>query len=459
MKKLLLFLAMIIITVSLLPIMGNKLADKTLNERIEILRANGVELSNSTTDASYFTTKKHYEFLVKDANKLVQYLNQYSDNQLPPYVNALIDGVLIGTDLEYSNFPISDALSVDIYPLSLSTGMMQDLKSEDIKFYRYVKNLLESKGVLYHINYNINNLDFHGYIKDIKEEYVLKDSSKVTLALSNVLYQGNGELIAPKSLSSLIGAIDFNVKKGDEEFTIHMKNFTSSSAFESESTYMSGGKIEQFNFAIKGRAENNLRIEVNDIHLNISSNTQGEKAEFYAKTSLKDLLVETEGSSLKGSDFNYDVSLSEIDKVSLEKLRVLISRSKANASTQPEEEIRNSSIDLLSKGLRLSIADVSLSEIQINQQKQIEGFSFKVKLDVKEDADLQKKLDISPEIVIKNVDMNASLSFSKELFKIINQEIPMVVFANAYAKEVGENIIFDIQLNRGELSVNNQMLR
>jgi len=459
MKKLLLFLAMIIITVSLLPIMGNKLADKTLNERIEILRANGVELSNSTTDASYFTTKKHYEFLVKDANKLVQYLNQYSDNQLPPYVNALIDGVLIGTDLEYSNFPISDALSVDIYPLSLSTGMMQDLKSADIKFYRYVKNLLESKGVLYHINYNINNLDFHGYIKDIQEEYVLKDSSKVTLALSNVLYQGNGELIAPKSLSSLIGAIDFNVKKGDEEFTIHMKNFTSSSAFESESTYMSGGKIEQFNFAIKGRAENNLRIEVNDIHLNISSNTQGEKAEFYAKTSLKDLLVETEGSSLKGSDFNYDVSLSEIDKVSLEKLRVLISRSKANASTQSEEEIRNSSIDLLSKGLRLSIADVSLSEIQINQQKQIEGFSFKVKLDVKEDADLQKKLDISPEIVIKNVDMNASLSFSKELFKIINQEIPMVVFANAYAKEVGENIIFDIQLNRGELSVNNQMLR
>jgi len=459
MKKLLLFLAMIIITVSLLPIMGNKLADKTLNERIEILRANGVELSNSTTDASYFTTKKHYEFLVKDANKLVQYLNQYSDNQLPPYVNALIDGVLIGTDLEYSNFPISDALSVDIYPLSLSTGMMQDLKSEDIKFYRYVKNLLESKGVLYHINYNINNLDFHGYIKDIQEEYVLKDSSKVTLALSNVLYQGNGELIAPKSLSSLIGAIDFNVKKGDEEFTIHMKNFTSSSAFESESTYMSGGKIEQFNFAIKGRAENNLRIEVNDIHLNISSNTQGEKAEFYAKTSLKDLLVETEGSSLKGSDFNYDVSLSEIDKVSLEKLRVLISRSKANASTQSEEEIRNSSIDLLSKELRLSIADVSLSEIQINQQKQIEGFSFKVKLDVKEDADLQKKLDISPEIVIKNVDMNASLSFSKELFKIINQEIPMVVFANAYAKEVGENIIFDIQLNRGELSVNNQMLR
>jgi len=459
MKKLLLFLAMIIITVSLLPIMGNKRADKTLNERIEILRANGVELSNSTTDASYFTTKKHYEFLVKDANKLVQYLNQYSDNQLPPYVNALIDGVLIGTDLEYSNFPISDALSVDIYPLSLSTGMMQDLKSEDIKFYRYVKNLLESKGVLYHINYNINNLDFHEYIKDIQEEYVLKDSSKVTLALSNVLYQGNGELIAPKSLSSLIGAIDFNVKKGDEEFTIHMKNFTSSSAFESESTYMSGGKIEQFNFAIKGRAENNLRIEVNDIHLNISSNTQGEKAEFYAKTSLKDLLVETEGSSLKGSDFNYDVSLSEIDKVSLEKLRVLISRSKANASTQSEEEIRNSSIDLLSKGLRLSIADVSLSEIQINQQKQIEGFSFKVKLDVKEDADLQKKLDISPEIVIKNVDMNASLSFSKELFKIINQEIPMVVFANAYAKEVGENIIFDIQLNRGELSVNNQMLR
>lgn len=459
MKKLLLFLAMIIITVSLLPIIGNKLADKTLNERIEILTANGVELSNSTTDATYFTTKKHYEFLVKDANKLVQYLNQYSDNQLPPYVNALIDGVLIGTDLEYSNFPISDALSVDIYPLSLSTGMMQDLKSEDIKFYRYVKNLLESKGVLYHINYNINNLDFHGYIKDIKEEYVLKDSSKVTLALTNVLYQGNGELIAPKSLNSLIGAIDFKVKKEDEEFTLHLKNLTSSSAFESESTYMSGGKIEQFNFAIKGRAENNLRIEVNAIHLNVSSNTQGEKAEFYAKTSLKDLLVETEGSSLKGLDFNYDVSLSDIDKVSLEKLRVLISRSKANSSDQLEEKIIVSAIDLLSKGLRLSIADFSLAKLQINQEKQIEGFGFKAKLDLKEDVDLQKKLDVSPETVIKNVDMNASLSFSKELFKIINQEIPMVIFANAYAKEVGENIIFDIRLNRGELSVNNKMLR
>lgn len=459
MKKILALLAIVVAVIALLPMLGNKLAQNELDNRIEVLASYGVEVSNSTTQESYLNTKKHYEFLVKDTEKFMQYLSQFSDAQLPPYVHAMVDGILVGVDVAYSNFPLSDGVYVDIYPLSLSKEMMQDLEKDDLNFYTYIKNLLQNKGVLYHINYNVVNNSFEGYIKDIKEAYVLEDNSKVTVELLNATYEGNGILMAPERLATKIDSIKLSVINDNEELNVVLKEFSSSSSFESQSTYASGAKLKEIEFSVKGAATEDAVIKTNDLHINISSNTQADKAEYNMKTSFKELDIIAKASALQATDFNCDIFLTNVDKQSMENLRVLVSEAKGSASPELEEKIQKSVINIVSKGLTLTIADLSLAEIALQNAQKVKGFSLKAKLDLKEDADVAQKIQNAPLILIQNINLDAKFKFSKALFALINEQAPVSVLANAYAKEEGEELVFDINFTQGKLRVNGKSLQ
>lgn len=459
MKKILAVVLIIIIVIALLPIVGNKLVKNELNDRVELLLSQGIEVSQSTVDSTYFNTKQHYEFLVKDTEKFMNYLSQFADAQLPPYVNALLDGILIGVDVQYSNFPISSGVFIDIYPLSLSETTMKNIQEDDINFYTYVKNLLQNRGVLYHINYNIVEDSFDGYIKNIKEEYVLKDGSKVTLELLNASYEGSGTLMAPDRLSTRIETVRFNVVKGSEEFSLLLKEFSNSSTFESQSTYNWGAKLENMEFYIKGSMSKDATVKLKDLHLNASSNTQGDKAEYNVKTSFHNLDIFTKVSKLQASDFNYDIFLNNVDKPSMEELRVLLSELKISRTKELDEKIQESIVNIISKGLTLSIADFSLDEISLDDSKMIKGFSLKSKLDITEDADLAQKLKNSPLMIVQNIELEAKVKFSKALSAVINKELPISTMANSYAEEEDEDFVFNIKFKQGQLTVNDKLLQ
>lgn len=246
MKKIIIFIVVAVILAAVLPIIGNKLVENSLDDRLTTLSSYGLEVSKAETDSSYLSTKKHFEFLLRDADKFVAYLNKYSDQQIPPYVNAAFEGVLIGADIEYSNIPLSKAVTINIYPLSLSKNMMSSIKEDDLDFYNYLEKFLHSKGVLYHINYNIVSEDFDGYIQDIQESHTLKDGTKLSLNLLSATFSGNGELIAPNSIISNIQTINMEIDSAKTKVTFSLDGFSSSSSFESRSTYISGGKLKKF---------------------------------------------------------------------------------------------------------------------------------------------------------------------------------------------------------------------
>jgi len=459
MKKIIAFLVLVVIVIALLPIVGNKLVEGELSNRVEVLVSYGVEVSQSSTESSYLNTKKHYEFVVEDTEKFMQYLSQFADAQLPPYIDAMVDGIRIGVDVEYSNFPISDGIFLDIYPLTLSKNMMQNLKKEDINFYTYIENLLQNRGVLYHLNYNVVNSGFKGYIKDIKEEYVLKEKTKITLELLDASFEGNGVLVAPDRLSSRVGTIKFTVTNENEKFNVELKEFTSSSTFESQSTYASGAKLQSMEFVITGTGTKDAKLKLDELHVNASANTQGETAEYNLKTSFKALDIVAKTSTFQAADFNYDISLSGVDKKSVEELRVLFSQAKVSLSPDLEEKIQKSVVNIISKGLTFFIADFSLAQVGLDNVPMVKGFNLKSKLDIKADADLAQKLQNAPLLLVQNIDLDATFKFSKALFALLNKKAPLSSIANNYAKEEGEDFVFDIKFVQGELTVNDKVLQ
>ncbi|WP_321779328.1 hypothetical protein [Sulfurimonas sp.] len=441
------------------PLVGNKVTQEILTTRIDVLTSNGLELKNAKTNSTYLKTKNHYEFLLSDAPKFINYLNQYSDVQLPPYVDAMIGGVLVGVDIEYSNFPFGSDILVDIYPLSLSANMQKEMQEEDANFYKYIKNLLESKGVLYHISYSLADNSFSGFIKNMDENYTFDNDTKMIFKLSEATYYGKGPLIAPKSLQSHILKINLEISTKNEKINLLMKNIASSSTFASSSTYVSSATIETFSMNINEKKGDITTIEVDDAKFNISSNTQGEKAEFYAKSSLKEFEIKSKKINLLLSKLNYDVALTGVDKIAYEKFRKLTLHTKSSYSKKFEKKIQEAVTTIFSKGLTLNIADFSIKKFSFDNQVPIDGFSLMSKLVVKQDQNLAKNINNSPESLVKNIKFDSTIKFSKDFFIFINKKVPVTSMAKSFAKEEGNNFVFVIKFIDGHLSVNDKLIK
>ncbi len=459
MKKFIIFIVVAVLLAAALPIIGNKLVENSIEDRLTTLGSYGLEVSKAETTSSYLNTKKHFEFLLRDGDKFIEYLNKYSDQQIPPYVNAAFEGVLIGADVEYSNIPLSRALTVDIYPLSLSKNMMRSIKENDLDFYNYFEKFLHSKGVLYHINYNIVSEDFDGYLQDVKESYTLKDGTKISLNLLDATFSGNGELIAPNSVVSNINTINLGVDSNKTKLIFSLDNFSSSANFESKSTYISGGDLKSLKLTVAAVNEN-LLFEATDIKVNFSSNTQGEKAELNAKSSLESITIKSDKVDIAMKDFAYDIAMNGLDKDSLEELKDIISRSKAAPSSSDlQKEIQDSMVKLLSHGLELDIAKLSLENVTLNQTENLEGFDIKSKFKIKEDKELAMKIRLSPLLVSQNVDMTVNIKLSKALYSKLTKGVPIAGMAKDYVREDGNSVVFDITFVNGELKVNSKALR
>ena len=458
MKKIIILFTTLLLLLAALPIIGNKYTQNILESKIADLKTNGIGISNEKSDSSYLNSSKHYEFYVEDMDKFLEYLSHFSTEQLPPYVDAIVDGVLVGADLEYSNFPFMKDVSVDIYPLSISKKMKEGLKKEDAAFSRYIDSFLESKGILYHLNYNIVSEDFNGYIKDIKEKYTFKDSAEISFNLTNALFHGNGKLIAPNLLISTVKNISLDVKKKSESLSVHLNGFNHSSNFESQSTYLTAFGLKAMEIIGVTQANDKIVIKATDIKADISSNTQSNFGEIFTKSSLKNLEILSKEMNFKASGFNYDLSLHNMDKDALEELRIVVSKAQNITSILLEEKLRHSMISLFSKGFKLKVADLSLSSIVLNDTQNLDSVKIQASVDIKADKNLGQKVSYAPMLIVSNIDTDLKIKLSKKIFAYVNQSLPMVGMLKRYAKEEGSNLVYEISFKNGEFKINGKAL-
>ena len=455
MKKIILLI--VIVAIALLPLIGNKVIQSTLDEKIEIISSNGVEVNSTQTDSSYLTTSMHLEFVVNDSDKFIIYLNKYSDNQIPSYVNMMLEGMHIGMDISYSNMLFNDSLEIDIYPLTLADKTAMDLQKEDIEFYEYISNFLKIKGLLYHLNYDLSSENFDGYVKDIDEEYTFKDGTNTKLVINKILYSGEGSLFHPSQVASSLGSMIVKSVGNEETLDLLVQDIKSSSTFKTKTTYTTTASINNIELKIKG--VNSAQLNLKDLIVDLLSDTESKKAKFSGTSSFKELSFKTATSDISLFDFNYDVKLSDIDKIAFEELRKLLVKSQTNLSPQLQNKISISMINLLSKGLVLDVKDISIGKIAKDSEKAVDAFSLKSLLTVKEDANIVKNIAANPSAFLKNITIDAYMKISKDFFKMMNKEVPLSMIAGGFAKEVGNNYIFDVKFKDSKLNVNGKAIK
>lgn len=458
MKKIVLLALGAIIVLAALPIIGNQFVEKNIDESVLELKSYGLGVEKSQTQSSYLNTKKHFEFLLKDADNFVAYLNKYANKQIPPYVNAALEGVLIGADVEYSNIPFTKAISVDIYPLSVSPTLAKSMQEKDLHFYEALKKFLQSKGVLYHMNYNVMSEDFDGYIKDIKENYTLEDATKISFILQGATFEGQGKLLAPTRLNSKIQKIDMKMKNDNATINFILSQLHGSSNFESQGTYLSSIDLANLDMLVDA-PNDNIVLQASNFKVNIASNDQGKKAELNTKSTLKHLELQSQKITFDMKDISYDVAVNGLDKDILENIRILLNRANQQPSLALREDILNESIKLFSKGLELKVADLSFKKLLINKTQDLDGLSLKMDMHLKEDPNLASKLKLSPLLLAQNVDLDLKLKLSKSIYKNLTAGSRMAAGLQSYAKEEGDNMIFNVLFKDGKLTMNGKALQ
>jgi hypothetical protein len=347
--------------------------------------------------------------------------------------------------------------SADIYIIALSEKVMSEMKNGDADFYTFTNSFFQKKGLLYHLEYDILTKDFSGYVKDIQEQHTLKDDTNMSITLLGMTYKGSGDLIAPNIISSNVDAISFKAIKESVELSFDLDGFTWASEFESKSIYSSSAAFNSVDLAIKG--EENIAMYSKGLNISLSSDTQESFANMYAKSSFKELGVKTKELNAKIYDFNYDISLSDLDKDALEEFQDIVTQAKNSPSNSLELQIRESLIKLISRGVTIGIDDFSFKKLVLDETKDLQGLSIHSQIFFKEDPAFANKLLYTPVLLIQNLDTDIKIKISKEIFNKINESAPMTTLAMEYAKAEGENFVFEITFHNGELLVNGRVLK
>ena len=457
MKKSIVIVVILVALAALLPIVGNSFMKDTIDTRVNELESFGLEVQTQTSQSSYLSSKKHFEFVLQDSAVFVEYLNKYSKQQIPPYVNAALNGVVIGADVEYSNLPFAKAIEIEIYPMSLSKDMADEMRKEDLAFAEYVEKFLGSKGVLYHITYNILNSEFKGFIKDIETAYSFDKDLDVDFKLKGATFSGEGDIIAPHEIKSKIKSFNVSIVNQKKRLDIDIKKLSSKSEFDSINNYETDVKIGKLDAVLSG-TKSDVNISLEKLQLEASSDDSKVSTKLASEVSFKKLHIDSPKMSANIKSFMFEISVKGLDKERFEKFRSLSSKNNSNASRQYQKDVQQSLLKLLEKGLVINTKELSVKEIEIAGLDTLEGFDIKTKITLHEDPQLSEKLLKSPLMAMADLEFHTKMKINKKMYSYMMKDPSMMIQLDAYAKRDGENVIFDVDFKDSKLSVNGKVL-
>ncbi len=460
MKKSLLIITVLVFVVAALPMIGNNAVKSVIDERMTEMDNNGIGIDKKEVDNGYITSTIHYELMLDDADKLLTYINSHHQQQIPTYVKGILDGTRMGVDITYSNLPIFSDIKVGIYPTALSSEMENLFKEKDPVLYASIEKLLINKTLYYQIKYDVSTDTFHGAIRDINNAPVtFKDGTAAIITLERARFNGAGSLIAPDTVSGEIDKLSatFSDQTGHELISIDFDQITLDNTFKSLVDYRSSMKCEHMH--IKFSSENEKGdITLENLAVAGGSHAEGDKISGSSTGSIDSFIVNAPDLALKLDTIKADITVDGLDKAAFEAMQTALNRANSDTSPEAAQAVLATMTDLVSKGLFFNLKEFSVAQIALNTDPAMKGFDHRATINVKPDSAFRQKSRKHPMALLENIDVDASLSFSKALYTYITKELPQSALASGFAKEDGDNIRFDIIYKNDQLLVNGKAL-
>lgn len=457
MKKFLFFIVSLFVLVALLPLIGNKLIQDALSIQITKLRESGIEVRQEKRASTYLTSKIHYEFLLKDTHDFGMYLNEKSTTRISKEFARFLQGAVFGVDLEYFNIPYLNNLSIDIYPLFFSKQIGDELQAYDKDYYNYISNFLRNKGILYHLDYDMLTEEFIGYIKDIDEEYTLKNGATMIVRLLDTTYKGKGDLRTPVQLHTHSKRINFLAKSALQSTSMDVEEFNSLWTMDSEDKYNSNIKVKDISFGMHDKFAKETSLNLHNMDVNVSSSVSGERGKIELQTNASKIFFKSNYQKVQMDGVEGRLSLSDLDKYSKRQLEALFAKSNIDKPSELAVKLKSSFITLLSKGANIELHNLSTKNLNMDGVN-MGGFVVSSKVHLKQDKYFSQRINYPIMFMAKTMEMYLDAKVSKPIYKKILQTKPFLIFMQFYVKERNGEVTLSLSFKNGRFKINGRSL-
>ncbi len=462
MKKLIFAIVALVGVVAVLPFVGNTVVQKTIEQRLELFESYGLDSKLLRKESGYLETKLHYRMKITDKKKFLEYLEQFSSKQIPPYVESLLDGVTFGVDIAYNNIPLSKKVVVEFYPTALSQESMQTISKESPKLADFITRILQKRALFYHVEYDVVSITFKGYVKDFDESAQLENNVSLHLFYNGVEANGEGLIVAPAKMDLKIGTIALAVESSENKLEVALNGLKEDYAFENETNFFNRIEIDSLvsGFADK-QAKRRIDLKVKKTFIDVNVQERKKRLDIASKSGFEQLLIDGGGERYTFDSFAYEGALQEVDAesfVTIEKIFKKASTMGRSLTQQEAQAVQNALVKLLAKGLRIDIRRLVLKRLSVPKAKNIEGFAIDAHLRIKPDSALVSNQN-DPKRLAKNISFRSHIDLSLPFYAFLNNFYPIDIMAAQFKKLDNDHVLFDIDYENGKVKINDKVLR
>lgn len=453
-KKIILISAVIVLAlVAALPLIGNMSVKKIIDDRIVMLGENGIKVERSDSGSSYFETKEHYEFTLEDPAAFQNYLATLSKSQAPAYLQAMLDDVVMGADVRYSNMLVNNDISLDLYPVAFTDDAAERMKTEDETLYAQMVQMLENRDFMYHMEYDISRAAFNGYIKDINKEVTFKNGKKAKIIFEEATFNGEGTLVEPERVTLHVKNADVDFSLPEEgKMKLSMRNLQSDSSFSAKNSFDLNYKAESLHFTFSD-LQNQIQIDASNMATVSDSKVVNAKLQTTVNATVEHFKMQDQNTSVELKGFAFVMDADNIDEAAYEAFQ----KASEQAGTSSQYTML-ASLGVVSKGFTLHIDKLSVDKIAIKDSGLMDGFTHKIDIVIKEDDKLVQKMQMTPMALMANINIDARLAFASAFYNYMKTEAGNLALADTYVRQEGDMAVFDILLKDSKLTVNGQSL-
>lgn len=407
----------------------NKLQD-TVTTQLTAMQTQGFSVSNRKT-------KKGTEYFIitlDDPKKATLFFTQ-KGVQLKREELDDFKGLQLAVDVTYAK----DTLTLELYPVALPTNIKTSMISKNgKKIVAQLEEMIKNKTFLMHVDIKYSTATFKGYIKDINEE--VQGEQDVQLSLQGFQFSGDikGKRIA--ELKQTLNAIHIYMS---DEMNTSISGLQISYVFTGPTVYdyTADYSIEK----IKMNEDLQSALYADNISLFSTSSVENGLASESLKAKIKniDFIFGREKISMQTVFLDMNVSNLEVEVI--EKLQ--------NTDPAQKKVFDALSEKALSNIIHLEIPMLSVGKVAL-KEKVMDGFTLHSIMDIDPSLDIYR-LGTNPKHALNKMDVNITLSLSKELLDLIKEDpATMLVYMMYRPKRVLENRVYDLKLNNGLLNIN-----
>lgn len=473
MKKIAL-LAIVLILLALAPLGVQNIINEEVNKQTLLLKDKGINVEVLTQEG-YLETNREFSLTIKNEKKFKNFLKESLIEKYPSYeklikslfneeskeLDEFIKGIVFKGNINNSNINYNSDINVNIYLDKFSDEIMNKLRENKEKN-QGILSFLHRKALAFDVVLS-NKAKFKKLtLKDIDEQSIDKSSNGRVKVLSYFIENKSTDDL----LKAHINLDKFLVEASNRinDYLLEISSFNHDITYLNEYINSSDLKLEHLIFTAK---KSNLDLS----DLSLKTKGEVENALYKSQLNIKtnEILI---GSKYKKATLDNLALDIEVGDMNYENVKALNSAyldvELISLDTTLTKDERAQKMSYVIDNFIKSINDVLNSGATLNAKLDVNNFKNNMFLFKKLDLDVNLILNknklsfqtLDKKDILANVDGNVVLLLPKDDFinfmKKINPSVAMLV--NAYSKTQNSDVLFDVKIDKGMITVNDKKL-